>query len=437
MPTYDPASPKNESSPPVRREPKGPRVAKKASLGVLFVLTTPPEANVVVRNESGVVDTRPVRSDKDGEFRVELPPGLYEVEVMADDFLPFKYPKKVSVRQSRFEVIRADLVSTKGTILINSVEPDAVILIDGKKPANVRIKEVELQDVPDGTHTLRIEHPNIVPFEKKIEVKGGKATIVDPVFTIASVTLAIRSEPEAAIYIDGMVHGKTSETGEYIIQNIKPGPHKIKAVKTGYVPNEQTKNFNTGKAELDLKLTRFSTEFSDVFADGIKNWVTPKTWRASSGKVEVSGPGIGLLSDKVYGDFRFEFLVSLRNGKGAVWVVRARDEQNYYMFQLSGPKAARPNTFRSFICKNGTIAEIESIPVVEDLSRPGDLYTILVEASGDEIKHSIRVRSTPRDDDPQPLGSLLDRTFCCGTVGFGTKDGEEATVHFVNIRPLD
>src|SRR6266850_5365115 len=79
-------------APVVRREvPKGPRVAQKRTNGVLFVLTEPLTANVIIKNSRGEI-LKKEESDN-GELRAELPQGSYNIDVTAPNYYPQSQPK--------------------------------------------------------------------------------------------------------------------------------------------------------------------------------------------------------------------------------------------------------------------------------------------------------------------------------------------------------
>ena len=81
--------------------PTGPKRARVISKGVLFVLTDPPDAEVVVKDSRGVV--RSGRS-KGGQFREELPGGKYEIEVAAKGYVTYKSEVPVAIKPPGFEV---------------------------------------------------------------------------------------------------------------------------------------------------------------------------------------------------------------------------------------------------------------------------------------------------------------------------------------------
>src|SRR5687768_17257081 len=93
------------------RPPRGAQTAQNRGNGVLFVLTEPPVAEVTIKARGATV--KQGRSE-DGEFRAELPPGLYDVEVKSQRYQPFA--AKASVRPVGTKPVEADLVPTVGSI---------------------------------------------------------------------------------------------------------------------------------------------------------------------------------------------------------------------------------------------------------------------------------------------------------------------------------
>jgi hypothetical protein len=378
----------------------------------------------------------------EGEFRAELARGKYSIEVSAPKYYPTS--KQVSISTLQPVTLRAYLKPTTGSIVIGPVESDATILLDGQTPAQLNLKvtprrdqnQIEMEDVAEGIHSLVIKHPSIADLRKdRLEVQGGATTMITPKYEPAIANLIIRSEPGADIFVDGRMAGRTNDSGELRISD-KPGRHTVKAEKDKFESAQKTENFGIGEAVVEVKLTgiKSSPEFADYFQEGANYWEPPKSWEFKRGRVTVKDFGVGLLKDKVYDDFKMTFDISFINSKGAVWVVRARDKKNFYLFQLSGPKGANPKLFRSYLYQNGQLKLLKSDAVVEDLSRPNDSITITIDAKGPTIKHFIKLKSAPAAG-AELLSTLTDSSLSYGTVGFGSLDNEEFVLFFVNIAP--
>ncbi|MEK6405493.1 MAG: caspase family protein [Acidobacteriota bacterium] len=418
--------------PPAVRTDTAPAKPPK---GVLIVITNTP-ASVVVKPRDAAL--RPVQGQSvDNKFRAELPPGLYDIEVSAA-----KYSlKRISgIKLETDEAVPVELTPLGGVIQIGGVDPSATVLIDDQKPLSVSLRKeeklIELADVAAGRHKLRVIQ-NQVEWTREVDVEDGRTKYIGAEFKAALVGLIVKTEPEAEIYIDDNYGGRANEKGEIRISNLAPGQHRIRAKKNEYEPAEKAQTFSAGPAEIKLALNRtvFSPEFVDTFDAGLRFWNAPKSWQSSSGKLKVQGPGIGLIKDTSYKDFRMEFDLIFGNGKGAVWVLRGQDESTCYLFQLTGPGASSPNKFHTFLYQNGKSELLKTFTVPETLGVPGDKFHIIIEANGPQIKHLLQVKSNPKATQPQPFSLVTDSTFSNGRIGFGTKDGEEFVVQFVSIIP--
>ena len=438
---------KIEKSPSgTRREaPRGAKVAAKKTNGVLFVLTEPPTAHVIIKNSQGVVLKR--EPSDNGELRAELPQGKYSVEVTADQYIPRSEPN-VLISSAEPRTVRVYLKPTTGSIVIGMGQvglDGTTVLIDEQPPARLKVKmnlmreenQIELAGVPEGMHTLSVANPGIAVWKRdKVQVSGGDILTLAPRFQMALLTLIVKSEPDTEIYLDGIKEGKTSATGELRIPDRKPGQHTIRAEKDRFEPASKTETFGIGSTVVDLRLSsiKASPEFSDYFQAGTSFWDAPKSWQVRTSKLFVrDAPEVGLRNG-FYDDFKMVFDISFVNNKGAVWVIRARDKKNFYLFQLVGPGGANPKLFQSFVYQNGQAKLLSSDRVVEDLSRPNDSFTITVEAKGPTIKHSIQLKSNPAAG-TQPISTLTDNTYSYGAVGFGTLNAEEFVVYVVSVFP--
>jgi hypothetical protein len=435
-PGTDPPPSKTPSRPPTTRGAKKPAVMAN---GVLFVLTQPGAARVTIKNSQGGTVSRGV--SREGEYRVELKPGIYNIEVEAEKYLMFA--RETEVKRAQPEYVLAELTPTTGAVQIamGTLPETAVVLIDGQKPAKLTRKsgnQIQIDEIDVGSHTLRIAHPSIADYEEKIEIQGGMIIPVTPDFKEAAVSFVIRSEPGADIFIDNNLEGRVGERGELRVSTkYKPGRHTVRAEKEKFKPAQKSQEFSIGEAVVELNLTRAvsTDEFADYFRDGTIHWEAPKGWEVKRGRMTVGGSDVGLLRDRLYDNFRMVFDVSFSNGKGAVWIVRAQDKQNFYLFQLTGPRASSPNTFRYFAYQNGQPRLLGSVPIVEDLGKPDDSFTITVEAKGPVIKHYIQIKSAPKASGPELISTVTDNTYSYGGVGFGAKDGEEFVIFLLNVVP--
>ncbi len=181
----------------------------------------------------------------------------------------------------------------------------------------------------------------------------------------------------------------------------------------------------------------FSPDFGDEFLAGLEFWQAPDGWKAGGGKLAVRGPGFGTLRDKFYDDFQASFNLSFANARGAVWILRARqDLSRYFLFQLSGSKASLPGTFTGWRFADGKMERVYGPTAVgANLGKEKDQYNILVTARKDAIEHFISTAEDPSEE-PLSLGRVAGLPAAGGTVGFGTREGEEFDVRAFQIVAL-
>ncbi len=111
-------------------------------------------------------------------------------------------------------------------------------------------------------------------------------------------------------------------------------------------------------------------------------WSSNAGWNFTPQGLLVSAGDTGLIDGEGYGDYRFEFELTIpKEGQGiAGWIVRAKDEDNCLMFQLQTADSAfnapefktRPNTLRPHRRTGGQweIAEPVTLPKVIHKGEP-------------------------------------------------------------------
>jgi hypothetical protein len=422
--------------------PKGSTVAAKPGVnGVLFVLTDPEIAQVAVKRGAEIVQQG--RSDA-GQFRAELPIGPYTIEVSADKYAPKTY--SALVKLSGTEPVIAELDAQTGSIILGPVEADATILIDGQKPASMKIKkaenQIEIDNIPAGLHTLRISHPTIADWERaKVPVRGGAISYITPKLELATGELNVVTAPGTSVYIDGEFVGATTADGRLNRTNMKLGNHEVKLAKEGFEEHKETHLFEyrkTVRVERALTPLPTSAEFSDEFDIlNPRRWGAPVGWKAEGGLLHIANaPVPGFPAGIRYRNFHMGFHLKLENAGGAAWIVRAKDAKNYYLFYLSGPQGVIPNRFITYIVKDNRFDPMDiftSVSLIEPLAAGGE-YDIEVIATNDGITHTIRSAATGKAEN---LGAFKDpdNSFQIGNIGFRTVGAERFAIDVLFVQP--
>jgi len=147
-------------------------------------------------------------------------------------------------------------------------------------------------------------------------------------------------------------------------------------------------------------------------------WLPASDWKFTPEGLLVHGGDIGLLDGEGYGDYRFDFDMTLpKEGEGiAGWIVRAGSESDCLMFQLQSADSpfkapefkTRPNTLRPHTRRNGQWTVLDPVPLPKEIRR-GESHHVTVECRGDEIAVALDRQSIYRQKLPGWPG---------GTVGF-------------------
>jgi hypothetical protein len=177
----------------------------------------------------------------------------------------------------------------------------------------------------------------------------------------------------------------------------------------------------------------------------LQAWNHPPNWAVGGGALEIAeAPQLGFLTDKRFRNFTMSFQVTLLNGEGAAWALRANDD-GYYLFYLSGPNGMQPNRFVTYLAQGD---KLDQVGTPFNIIRPlceGCVYTISIKAEGNNFFHQIRIDSVPDqhtelkefEGDTYKLGDYADAedTFPDGSVGFRTFAGEKFSVADLFIYP--
>ncbi len=144
--------------------------------------------------------------------------------------------------------------------------------------------------------------------------------------------------------------------------------------------------------------------------------------------LHVSGGDVGLIQGEGYGDYRFEFDLTIPvQGAGvAGWVVRAADENNCIMFQLQSADSTlnapqfktKPNTLRPHVRRNGQWTVLEPVALPKEVRR-GEAHTVATECRGKTIEVFL---------DGAKIHGMPAEEFTGGPPGFRAGSAEEAGI---------
>lgn len=193
-----------------------------------------------------------------------------------------------------------------------------------------------------------------------------------------------------------------------------------------------------------------SGEFNDGF-DTLNRWPTLPGWshdpNVGKGSLVIENQQkVGAAVGVVYEDFEMGFNLRFRNKGGAAWAVRIDESGDYYyLFHLSGPEGNPPNTFASYVVRDGErVLSTEQLTEMHHFElKVGWQYNVTIKADKKTITHTLEVSDAP--DDPGHEGdNMILHTFVApndmyiprGRIGFRAVGNEAFSIDDLWARPL-
>lgn len=420
-----------------------------------IVLFAVPGAEVkltpVVKNRKGAPLSYTLKEQNNTLTLSKLQPGSYLISASHPDYKSRE--QTISIGKGDIKPITDFLLPKYGEIVIGGAPLDTKVALDGKEldsslfnRSNVDGK-ITIARVLEGEHQLTVSKEAYDPWSSKIKVEPGKSNPASAQLRLATVRLTVKSRPGAHVYLNNSDRGEVQPDGALVIEDLLPGSYQMRVALDGFEdfvrPVSFTLNDRKPIASPELTPVAESAEGNEDFTTGVSKWVVPDNWKLERRGLLITGERVGLFRTptekrlfNVYRDFKMSFDLRFVNGRGAAWVVRAKDEKNYYLFQLLPAADGLQTRFNFYVCREGKCTLKDSKRYPEPLNKANDSYFVQLEVKGNEFSQRITVQSNPRADDPQPLGTFSDDSFTYGGVGFRGLDESQALLQNLVVIPL-
>ncbi|MFN0085878.1 MAG: PEGA domain-containing protein [Blastocatellia bacterium] len=427
------------------------RVPVRSNKGYLSVVAVSAASVTLTPLEAEPKKSPPIKEiikDEDGTLNlINLLPGKYKIAVEHPDYQPYSDTIQVDPALPVTFVATSKMVSLYGQIRIGGAPPDAKVFLDDAAVAPARQasdnQSAVISKVPVGKHRLRISKPGYVDFAREIDVLPGRQSFVSAPLALALVTLNLTSEPGARVYVGNEEKAVIPPGGNVRIP-LAPGRQSILVLKDGY--QEWRKELTLSLANdpvnerIDLVPVPNSAEGDWQPALGPRKWSpTPAAWRFDASGALIRGDKPILYDTEpgrdfnTYRDFKLEFDVVFTNGKSVAWVARAKDPDNYYLFEISGPQSSPK--FHFYVCRAGKLEWKDSQQIVEKMDKRGDSFHIIFEARGNRFDTRMTIAGAPSAT-PHLIGIFQDDSFSYGGIGFRAKDQSESLLQTFFVIPL-
>lgn len=373
-------------------------------------------------------------------------------------------PKRVVIQKVFVPVreVRTETKIVKTSNLTVSTEPGARVFL---QPLVKNIKPIAPKTA-DRNRTVVFENLKPIKYKITASLEGFESQEQDVVEILPQKTFAMNLDLKPITYklsFDTNIKNgeiryapaelltndsqgiKTKETGGYCIEPVKNGKAVIKELKKGYynidirpgsdevefepvltainVPNEilgESDDLNELQSyRIDLE-KKFSTEtFASAWTSS--DWSLPTGWKLGKSMKTAGLPGVALPRNeqyRYYANFEMVSDVKSLDGKSVGFAVRARDEQNYYLIQISGKNADEPYVIKGYTVKNGVAEQFTSISIAPFKSTIAAQKSFRVIIKGEENIFKTFIEDSETAD-KLPLGDFIDRdnNFRKGAVG--------------------
>lgn len=427
------------------------RVAVNPDKGYLSLVAIP-KAQVTLTPlppvHKNATEIKELIKDPDGSLNlINLLPGKYKLTIEHEDYAPLSDTIQVDPARPDTYVAMNKMVSLYGAIRIGGIMPGSKVFLDDQpvKPSDLTLENqnATIAKVPVGKHRLRISKDGYVDLNKEIEILPGRPSFVTAQLELAMVTISLISQPGARVYAGSAEVAAIPSDGKVAI-SLPPGKHSIRVSKDGF--QDWTKEMSLSLANvsvterIELIPVPNSAEGDWQPSLGARKWFPQASgWRFDNTGALIRGDKLVLFDTEsnrdfnTYRDFKLEFDAVFTNGKGLAWVVRAKDTNNYYLFEIANPLTSP--TFNFYVCQDGKLEWKDSQRIVENMSKKGDSFHITFEARGNRFDTRMTIASAPSAQ-PHLIGIFQDDSFSYGGIGFRGKDMSESLLQTFFVIPL-
>lgn len=428
------------------------RIAVNPNKGYLSLVAVPKAVvtltPLLTSNSKPTSPIKEVIKDPDGSLNlINLLPGKYKLTIEHEDYRAFSDTIQVDPANPATFVALNKMISLFGEIRLGGILPGSKVFLDDQpvKPFDLsqEAQAATIAKVSVGKHRLKVSKDGYVELNKDLEILPGKQSFVSAQLELAMVTISLTSQPGARVYTGSVEKAIIPSDGK-VIFSLPPGRHSIRVSKDGY--QEWAKDLalslsnNSVVERAELVPVPNSAEGDWQPSLGARKWFPQNAgWKFESSGALVRGDKPVLFDTESsrdfnnYRDFKLEFDVIFSNGKGLAWVARAKDPENYYLFEISNPLTSP--TFSFYVCKDGKLEWKDTQRIVEKMSKKGDSFHIIFEAKGNRFDTRLTIASAPSAR-PHPIGIFQDDSFSYGGVGFRGKDMSEALLQTFFVIPL-
>jgi len=395
---------------------------------------------------------------------------------------PRNSPRTRTIIQTKIKVIKVPEVKYQkiSGLAITTVQPNAGVVLESANAKNKykQIKNTDsdgilnLENVPSGRYVLTVSLKGFVTEESEIEIKAAQLVTVPvnlaPITHDISIKTNVLNGELRYAPIQKRVGTASRGIGGYCMIPIKDGYATILRMQEGDYNLEvhpddveyQTVSKEIAVSEEALSKAENAGQKNEIFIeskrtisteDFIANWKSdewklPANWKVENKRMKVDNTGnalpqVALLQNERFNHYKdFELKTNVRSldNKSVGFVLRAKDDKNYYLIQITSSAATEPYYLTGYIIKNGKIADTlvpTNIKAYAQSISDQKYFNLVITAKGNIFKVTLEDIETGRS---YVIGIIEDQnsTFPIGAIGIGTKDSSRFDVNqfYINYK---
>jgi hypothetical protein len=341
---------------------------------------------------------------------------------------------------------------TTGSLTVTAEPGAKITLYSQKKNYQGQVAPGErsfiFNDLPPGEYDVDAELPGYTVEPQTKLVKANISDKVDLAVTLITYDLKLTfNVPTGSARFrekgrdDGAWMAMPIQNSAISAPQLRPGEYEIAAEPgdRAFEPYNGSFSLTENKTlPVNFKRRPVAEPFS---GDVAGNWRTlPAGWKFDK-TLYVNGAGVLLPREEKYRhytDFHVCANVKMRNERGVSFALRAADENNYYLVQITGEKSDAPYVMRGFVVKNGVAQPFGNIVPVRayaDQIKDGKYFLLSLSMLGNRLK--VKLKDT-ENADISTLGVLTDASFnfSLGSVGVAGREREDSQIGQFVVTPI-
>lgn len=311
------------------------------------------------------------------------------------------------------------------------------------------IEEQSVVDIP-ARQSYKLDFPlEPVEYQLNIEtnISEGEIRYAPAALVGRNPNGSLKLEPEGDYCIVQIKNNKAKIRGlrkQHYTIDVTPSPTALQyePVKAAIEPDdivdreEETEVSKVVEIDLDTKISRDS--FAPAWTSG--EWKMPPGWKLENKMSTAGSKGAALPQNDLYRYYiNFEMRSTVRSldGKSVGFALRAVDENNYYLVQISGGKAAERYRVTGYVVRDGVIKQqLNSYDIshLDDVINDRKWFSVIIKSKGNVFEIFMEKRGVPQ---PVPLGNIIDgfENFKKGAVGIADFNNSNFEVGFFTVCP--